>query len=108
MPSDAIARLTAVVDPQLSAVLRDLTPISYSTGASAENDHPGHVRSASGLRRSGGRLVIVQDDVNVLAVRTDDDRTLAVLLPVGANNRRVFDDVVGIKAAKMDLEACVV
>jgi hypothetical protein len=70
-------------------------------------DLPAHVRAGSGLRRWGGRLVVVQDDVNALALV--DERTGAVtplLLPAGAGGRRHFSEGRGNKAAKMDLEAC--
>lgn len=78
-------------------------------GADDARDLPGHVRAGSGLRRWGGRLVVVQDDVNALALF--DERTGAVaplVLPPGQGGRRHFSERRGNKAAKMDLEACVV
>ena len=81
-------------------------PLHFGS-ADAGSDLPAHVRAGSGLRRWGGRLVVVQDDVNALALV--DERTGAVtplLLPAGAEGRRHFSEGRGNKAAKMDLEAC--
>lgn len=64
------------------------------------------MRAASAVCRSGGRLVIIQDDTNVLTYRHDDGHTEAVLLPAGEGGRRTFDGWQGNKHAKMDLEAC--
>lgn len=72
-------------------------------------DLPVHVRAGSGLRRWGERLVIVQDDVNALALL--DERAglvTSLVLPAGADGRRQFSERRGNKASKMDLEACVV
>jgi len=57
------------------------------------------------VRRNGERLVIVQDDVNVLVLR-HGERTGAVLLPAGEGGRRRFETAHGNKHAKLDLEAC--
>lgn len=92
----------------MEAVLRDLKPLVYASGGSAEHDVPAHVRAASAIRRSGTRLVIVQDDVNVLALHEPGIATEALLLPAGPGGVRVFDDGRGNKSAKMDLEACTV
>ncbi len=72
-------------------------------------DLPGHVRAGSGLRRWGEHLVVVQDDVNALAL-VDARTALArpLLLPRGPGERRQFSEAEGTKASKMDLEACVV
>lgn len=101
-----VRQLTATLDHGLEAVLSDSTPLVYSDGGSAAEDRSAHVRAASAIRRSGARLVIVQDDVNVLAVRGAAGRIDALLLPVGRGGRRVFGDATGNKDAKMDLEAC--
>lgn len=96
----------ARIDPKLSAVLTDLRPLLYSDGGSLSEDRPAHVRAASAVRRYRDRLVIVQDDVNVLAVHAIAAGTKALLLPVGPAGRRTFDEQTGNKKAKMDLEAC--
>jgi hypothetical protein len=95
----------AVLDMDLDVVLGELVALSYDRGGSPEDDVPAHVRAASALRGHRGRLVIVQDDVNVLALRDDGGGVEALLLPIGAGGRRVFDDARGNKAAKLDLEA---
>jgi hypothetical protein len=102
----AVRLRRAVVDPGLHAVLHDLRPILYSRGHVAEADVPPHVRAASAVRRHGERLVIVQDDVNVLALQHDTGETSAVLLPAGAGGLRTFEEGRGNKHSKMDLEAC--
>jgi hypothetical protein len=52
--------------------------------------------------------VIVQDDVNAIAVLDPETRsTLPLLLPEGPHGARVFDDTHGNKKKKLDLEACV-
>jgi hypothetical protein len=66
------------------------------------------VRAASAIRRRGSRLVILQDDVNAIAVLDPATHsTLPLLLPAGPNGARVFDDGHGNKKQKLDLEACV-
>lgn len=95
-------------DPTLEAVLVDLVPLAYDDGGSGADDRPANVRAASAIRRHGSRLAIVQDDVNVLALMDAAGTTSALLLPLGADSRRCFDDSRGNKHAKMDLEACVV
>ena len=84
----------------------ELVPLSYER--SQPEDLPAHVRAASALRRFANRLVIVQDDVDALAVRDSSGAVSPVLLPAHGSGRRVFDDTVGNKSEKMDLEACVV
>jgi len=64
------------------------------------------VRAASAVRRFAQRLVIVQDDVNALAVRESSGAVTPVLLPPHTSGR-VFDDAHGNKRDKLDLEACV-
>jgi hypothetical protein len=59
------------------------------------------------LRRFENRLVVVQDDVNALAVVGGGGSVRAVLLPAHESGERVFDDGLGNKHLKLDLEACV-
>lgn len=105
MLARAMSHRCARVDPSMSAVLEELVPLLFSGGEDLAADRPAHVRAASAVRRWQGRLVLVQDDVNVLALRDDVGRVEPQLLPWGEDRRRVFDDVRGNKAAKLDLEA---
>ena len=102
-----IDHVTARLDARLEAVLGDISPLHYGDAGSMADDRPAHVRAASAVRRWGARLVIVQDDVNVLALHAAETGTGALLLPAGAGGRRVFGDDLGNKHVKMDLEACV-
>jgi hypothetical protein len=99
------ARARARIDPSMSAVLHELRPLRYADGEDRASDRPGHVRAASAIRRWDGRLVLVQDDVNVLALHDAHGRVEPRLLPWGEGRRRVFDDALGNKHAKLDLEA---
>ena len=102
--SAATPHVSAQFDAARVAVLDDLVPLRYEQQPAGL---PPHVRAASALRRFENRLVIVQDDVNALAVRDDDGVIRAVLLPPDAAGQRVFDDTRGNKAEKLDLEASV-
>jgi hypothetical protein len=107
--SPELHALHAKSSASLTATLSGLKPLRYDHGAHPVEDLPGHVRSASSLRRQGRRLVIAQDDVSALA--TFDPVTGAthtILLPAGPSGARVFDDVRGNKKLKLDLEASVV
>jgi hypothetical protein len=97
--------LSARFDAQGAARLDELVPLRYSPPVDA--GLPTHVRAASALRRFEGRLTIVQDDVNALAVSDGSDVVRAVLLPAHESGRRAFDDTLGNKHEKLDLEACV-
>lgn len=101
-----IARaLRARVDPALRAVITRLQPLTYADGGAPDDDRPPHVRAASAIRRQGDRLIVVQDDINVLALHRDG-LVEALLLPRGEGGLRAFGDDRGNKRAKMDLEAC--
>ena len=97
--------LVARFDARTPATLAELVPLRYA--AAGRDGLPAHVRAASALRRFENRLVIVQDDVNALAVRDADGTVRPVLLPAHASGRLVFDDEHGNKDEKLDLEACV-
>ena len=106
--SPELHTLHATTSSSLTATLSGLKPLRYDHGAHPTEDIPGHVRSASSLRRQGRRLIIAQDDVSALA--TFDPVTGAthtILLPTGPGGARVFDDVRGNKKLKLDLEASV-
>jgi hypothetical protein len=93
------------LDSAASATLDALEPLVYRHPPA--EGLPAYVRSASGLRRFGDRLVIVQDDVNAFAVGAASDALSLVLLPPHSSGQRVFDDTRGNKHLKLDLEACV-
>lgn len=97
----------AARDPSMRAALGELTQLFYAAGADAAADQPAHVRAASGVRRWGSRLVMVQDDTLVLALRDDAGVVSPLLLPTGPDGLRVHDTVRGTKRDKLDLEACV-
>ncbi|HEX7237910.1 MAG TPA: hypothetical protein VF405_13160, partial [Gammaproteobacteria bacterium] len=98
------AHLTARFDASRPAALDRLEPLVYTRAAGGL---PPHVRAASALRRFENRLVVVQDDVLALAARDDSGAVEPVLLPRHPSGRRVFDDTLGNKREKLDLEACV-
>lgn len=109
-----VRRVRARLDAKRVAVLGELVPLRYADGGAASEDRPGHVRGASALCRDGDRLVIVQDDVHVLALRDGAGIVSARLLPaderggdVRAGGVRTFDDRRGNKHRKLDLEACI-
>jgi hypothetical protein len=99
------AHLAARFDAGSTATLDSLEPLSY---AHVPEGLPAFVRSASALRRFGDRLVVVQDDVNAFAVGDGSRELRPVLLPPHPSGQRVFDDTLGNKHEKLDLEACVI
>jgi len=99
--------LRASLDSTSKAFLDELVPLRYEH-AHLDDGLPPHVRAASALRRLAHRLVIVQDDVDALAVRGVAGDVRPVLLPARPSGTRVFDDATGNKHEKLDLEACVV
>ena len=103
------AVLGAVLASSVTATLGAPRPLLYRHGAYPLEDLPSHVRAASSLRRHGSRLVILQDDVNALAVLDPANGSVhSVLLPAGPDRARVFDDARGNKRFKLDLEASIV
>lgn len=89
----------------MSARVVSRRALRYRRGADPSCDRPGHVRAASGLCWIGRDLVVVQDDarfVGVIDLATGlvDDFPL----PPGPGGRRVFDEGLGNKADKPDLE----
>lgn len=98
----------AVEDGGLSARVVSRTPLLYAAGADPRQDRPPHVRAGSSLAWVEGRLAVVQDDANFVAlVDPATLRAAAVPLPAGHGGKRQFDDARGTKAHKLDLEACV-
>jgi len=104
-PAIRRTHLVARFDASRVATLDELVPLEYARAVDASL--PAHVRAASALRQFRNRLVIVQDDINALAVRDSSGAVRPVLLPAHASGKRVFDDTLGNKHDKLDLEACV-
>jgi hypothetical protein len=101
--------LQATASSDLTATLGEPRPLLYRHGAYPLEDLPPHVRAASSLRRHGSRLVILQDDVNALAMLDPATGSVnSILLPAGPDRARVFDDARGNKKFKLDLEASIV
>src|SRR5688572_3038814 len=94
-------------DPTLAARVIRAGVLWYASGADASWDRPAHVRAGSGLTRLGGRLAVIQDDANFVAVVQRGEWTAeSIVLPAGLGGLRQFDDGRRNKAAKLDLEAC--
>ena len=97
----------APCDPTLTARVVRRWPLYYCAGADAPLDRPEHVRAGSGLTRLDGRLALIQDDANFVALFDPDGQGVeSILLPAGLDGRRQFDDRWGNKKSKLDLEAC--
>jgi hypothetical protein len=80
-------------------------PLHYSDVVDEAEDRPPFVRAASGLARVGEDLVIVQDDASFVALRSTDGRVRAIPLTGG---RRRFEERLGNRLEKLDLESCLV
>jgi len=100
-----VKKISAQPSSTLRAVLQDLQPLHYSGGARPEEDLPGHVRAGSAVRMWNHRLAIIQDDTCAIALREEGGEVGALLLPWGDGHRRLFDDEIGNKKTKLDLEA---
>src|SRR5690606_27423655 len=98
--------INAELDPSLHAAIDGLHPLTYNEPPPPHYDLPAYVRAASAIRRLHRHLVIVQDDVNAFAVfDPEDGYVFPIMLPRGPGERRTFDDIIGNKHHKMDLEA---
>lgn len=95
----------AQLDPTLSIRILGVRELRYDDAASSGDDRPAHIRAASGLAMVGGRLAVIQDDAAFIGFV--DDRVTALPLPRGAGGRRRFEEALGNKQDKLDLEACV-
>lgn len=95
----------AQLDPALSIRILGVRELRYDDAAVQDDDRPAHVRAASGLAMVGGRLAVIQDDAAFIGFV--DDRVTALPLPRGAGGRRRFEEALGNKHDKLDLEACV-
>jgi hypothetical protein len=97
----------ARIDPALAVRVLGARELHYRDKAPAGDDRPPHVRAASGLAVVGGRLAVVQDDASFIAL-VGPAGALSIALPRGRNGRRRFEDALGNKQDKLDLESCVV
>lgn len=104
----AVRRIAAIHAPELRAELGERRALRYRTNSGPASGVPGHVRAASAIRRQGSRLMVVQDDVNALAVMDVSGTVEPLFMPPGVDGRRSFDDTLGNKHLKMDLEAAAV
>jgi hypothetical protein len=104
----AIRRIVALHAPGLRAEIRGKRALRYGNEPDSASGIASHVRAASAIRRQGSRLIVIQDDVNALAVIDASSCIMPLLLPPAADGRRSFDDTIGNKHLKMDLEAAVV
>lgn len=98
LPIDLRARLA----PALRATLSEVVPLRYRT---AQAGLLPHVRGASALCHWGSRLVIVQDDVQALALLDQDGQIDPLVLPGVTDGVLLFDDAHGNKKNKLDLES---
>jgi hypothetical protein len=104
----AFRRIVALHASGLRAELHRRRALRYATDPGSASGIASHVRAASAVRRLGSRLIVIQDDVNALALTDTTGGFEPLLLPVGADGHRSFDDTIGNKHMKMDLEAAVV
>jgi len=93
-------------DPALGVRVIGMRELRYDVAAVLGDDQPAHVRAASGLAMIGGRLAVIQDDCAFIAFV--GDQVSALPLPRGPGGRRRFEERIGNKGDKLDLEACVV
>lgn len=99
--------LASVRDPALSATLLSRRELFYAAGADASQDRPAHVRAGSSLAWFGGRIAVVEDDANFIAlIDPVGGQVDALPLPEGEGGLRQFDELRGNKCFKLDLEAC--
>jgi hypothetical protein len=91
----------------VKARLLSRTSLHYPDGASQSDDRPAFVRAASGLCWFGDELCIVQDDTSFLALYSEARGLRCLALPRGAGGRRRFEEGLGNRLGKPDLEALV-
>lgn len=95
-------------DAALGARVRACRPLLYSGGPDPLLDRSAHVRAGSGISWFGGRLAVIQDDANFIALVDPIEGSVdSIALPADSLGRRQFDELRGTKHLKMDLEACI-
>ena len=87
----AIRRIVALHAPGLRAEIREKRALRYGTEPGSASGIASHVRAASAIRRQGSRLIVIQDDVNALAVIDASSCIMPLLLPPAADGRRSCD-----------------
>jgi hypothetical protein len=104
---DDLKLRVAKFDSRAKAVVVSRRPLFFRGGASRKLDRPAFVRAGSNLTWIAGRLAMVLDDTNFVAL-VDPASGLAdaIPLPRGEAGVRQFDDIRGNKKYKLDLEAC--
>jgi hypothetical protein len=63
-----VTHVRAELDGSRVGVLGELFPLLFAGGSSETEDHPGFARAASAVRRWERRLVVIQDDIDAIAV----------------------------------------
>jgi hypothetical protein len=102
-------RVVAREHASLLARVIETRALHYTSGSSPSEDRPAHVRAGSALGWLGGRIAVIQDDANFVALlEAESGRVDALTLSAGEGGARCFDDARGNKAHKLDLEACIV
>jgi hypothetical protein len=100
--------LRARIDPALTARVLSRAPLMYAEPALPEHDRPPFVRAASGIVVVDDALLVIQDDASFIAVvKPTGPGARSIPLPAGPGGRRRFEDALGNKRDKLDLEACV-
>lgn len=92
----------SVIDPALSVRVVSTRLLRYDDAH--QEERPDHVRAASGIVALPGRLLIAQDDAQFLGVVSHHVTSLT--LPAIAGRRR-FEDAIGNRLDKLDLESIV-
>jgi hypothetical protein len=105
--------LRAREDLALRPVVTSRRALRHADGGDPTRDRTAHVRAASGLTwmtlDGAPRLVVAQDDTSFLAVIDPEPlepRVRAIALDHVVAGRRVFEQRLGNKKQKLDLEAC--
>ncbi len=100
--------IVSVLDPSIAITVLKRTPLLYAAGANIAEDRPAYARAASGICRWGDHLIVIQDDANWFASIDESGCVFPIALPRGRGGLRLFDDIRGNKADKLDLETCTV
>ena len=93
-----LRRVVAREDAALGARVVEARPLHYSLGGDVSEDRPAHVRAGSALGWAGGRIAVIQDDANFVAiVDPTSGQVDALALARGADGARCFDERRGTK-----------
>lgn len=101
-------KVVARPDPELHARIVRRTPLYYEPGGRSDIETPEFVRSASSLAQFGGRVAVIANDANFVALIDLRTGTVeCISLPAGHQGSRQFDEAHDNRRWKFDLEACV-